>query len=362
MSVWKVLERRSGLLGAAAGVVAAGLAAGTAAGLAVERYLVGRRRMGTTEPDEAFGTLRGEPVVVKTRDGLELYAEVDEPRRSSSRLTVVFSHGYALNLDCWHFQRAALVDEARLVFYDQRSHGRSGRSPRELCNVDQLGLDLGQVLDQVVPDGPVVLVGHSMGGMAILALADQRPELFSDRVVGVALLASSAGDLDRVTLGVPGPMGRLVHKVTPAVVAALARAPDLVEHSRRAGSDIAYLLTKRYSFGSKVPAARVEFVAEMLAATPIEVVADFFPGFAEHDKYAALEVLHGVETLIIGGRDDLITPVEHSRRMAELHPAAQYIELSEVGHMFLIEHPEVVNAALLDLLDRAGHAAEAMTS
>ncbi len=351
---------RTGLFGAATGV----LAAGAAAGLAVERYVVGRRRGRDSDLEEPLGTRRGDPRVVKTRDGIELYAEVDEAYSHPGKapLTIVFCHGYALNLDCWHFQRQALAGSARLVFYDQRSHGRSGRSPRELCNVDQLGLDLAQVLEDVAPDGPIILVGHSMGGMTILALADQEPDIFTERVVGVALLASSAGGLDRVTLGVPGPVGRLVHRVTPALVAALARAPDLVEHSRKAGSDVGYLLTKHYSFGSRVPAARVEFVAEMLASTPIEVVADFYPGFAEHDKFGALRALDGIETLIMGARDDLIVPVQHSRRIAAEHPAADYVEVSDAGHMFLIEHPEVVNLALFDLLDRASDAAEAMTS
>ncbi|MGW5364325.1 alpha/beta fold hydrolase [Actinopolymorpha pittospori] len=350
-----LLSRRTGLIGAATGVLAAGAAAGAAAGIAVERYVVGRRRDRDLQIEEPLGTRRGEPVIVKTLDGIELYAEVDGPRRQPppSPVTVVFCHGYALNLDCWHFQRAALADEARLVLYDHRSHGRSGRSPRELCNVDQLGKDLAQVLETVAPEGPLMLVGHSMGGMTILALADQHPDIFAERVVGVALLASSAGGLDQVTLGVPGPVGRLVHRVTPAVVAALSRAPALVERGRKAGSDVGYLVTKHYSFGSKVPSARIEFVAEMLAGTPIEVVADFFPGFATHDKYHALRALDGVETLVIGGRNDLITPVEHSREIAERHPAAEYLELSDSGHMFLIEHPEVVNAALQDLLGRA---------
>ncbi|WP_020578634.1 alpha/beta fold hydrolase [Actinopolymorpha alba] len=359
-----LLGRRTGLLGVATGVLAAGAAAGAAAGLAVERYVVGRRRARDPELEEPLGSRRGTPTIVKTRDGVELYAEVDNVSVSvaDAPLTVVFCHGYALNLDCWHFQRIALAGEARLVFYDQRSHGRSGRSPRDLCNVDQLGKDLAGVLEDIAPDGPLVLVGHSMGGMSVLALADQQPELFAERVVGVGLLATSAGGLDRVTLGVPGPVGRLVHRLTPAVVAALARVPDLVEHSRKAGSDIGYLLAKRYSFGSKVPSSRVEFVAEMLAATPIEVVADFYPGFAEHDKYHALEALNGVETLVIGGRNDLITPVEHSREIAERHPAAEYIELSNAGHMFLIEYPEVVNAALCELVERAREAARTMTS
>ena len=95
---------------------------------------------------------------------------------------MVFVHGFCLNLDCWHFQRAAYRGLVRTVYYDQRSHGRSGRSDREHADIDQLGRDLKQVIDQVAPDGPVVLVGHSMGGMSIVALAEQFPELIGDRV------------------------------------------------------------------------------------------------------------------------------------------------------------------------------------
>ena len=50
-------------------------------------------------------------------------------QQRASKLTLVFCHGYALNLDCWHFQRAAYRGLVRAVYYDQRSHGRSGRSP-----------------------------------------------------------------------------------------------------------------------------------------------------------------------------------------------------------------------------------------
>ena len=46
-----------------------------------------------------------------------------------------------------------------------------------------------------MPEGPIVLVGHSMGGMTIMALADAHPELFGDQVLGVALLSTSAGEV-----------------------------------------------------------------------------------------------------------------------------------------------------------------------
>ena len=100
---------------------------------------------------------------------------------------MVFVHGYALNLDCWHFQRLALPRQAAgWCFYDQRSHGRSravaeGATPRSTSSATTSP----RCSTQLAPDGPVVLVGHSMGGMSIMALAEQHPELFGDRVVGV---------------------------------------------------------------------------------------------------------------------------------------------------------------------------------
>jgi pimeloyl-ACP methyl ester carboxylesterase len=346
---------RAGLVGAAAGV----LAAGVGAGLAVERFLVGRRRTPDPALDEPFGSRRGKPHIIKTTDGLELYAEVDEPPGAASAglINVVFCHGYALNLDCYHFQRRALAGQTRMIFYDQRSHGRSGRSPADKCTVDQLGEDLARVIEELAPDGPLVLIGHSMGGMSIMAYAAHHQQEFSERVIGVALLATSAGNLNNVTLGAPGLAGKLVGRVVPAFVGAMSRMPDLIESGRKAGSDIEFLLTKRYSFGSKVPPARVEFVAEMLAATPIEVVAEFFPAFGVHDKYEALEQLADVDVVIMCGENDLITPIEHSRQIAARLPSADFIGLSDCGHMLMIEYPEVINERLRELVDRAADAA-----
>ena len=64
------------------------------------------------------------------------------------------------------------------------------------ATIEQLGRDLKHVLDTVVPHGPIVLVGHSMGGMTIMALAEEYPELFGDRIVGVGLISTTAGGLE----------------------------------------------------------------------------------------------------------------------------------------------------------------------
>lgn len=330
------------MVGAAAGVMASGALAGVLA----ERSAEARRR---SEPEVPFGSLRGERHVVITDDNVDLHAEVDEV--SATGPTVVFVHGYALNLDCWHFQRAALRGTSRMVFFDQRSHGRSSRSPSDHCSIAQLGRDLAAVLDQLVPDGTVVLVGHSMGGMAILALAEQHPEWFGSRIVGTTLISTSAGGLDAATLGLPGLPGRLVHRISPAVVAGLARAPRLVERSRRAGSDVALALTRRLAFGGSIPQQYVDFTDEMLAGTPIEVVADFFPGFGDHDLAHTLGAFDDVATLIICGTRDAVTPVSHSRRIAEVVPAASFVELADAGHMVMLERHHDVDTALRELVE-----------
>jgi pimeloyl-ACP methyl ester carboxylesterase len=344
-------RRRAGIFGLAAGL----LAAGVATGIAAERRLVGRVR----DDDHSgipFGSLRGEGHWVKADDGLGLYAEIDRPgeRARPNRPTIVLVHGYALNLDCWYFQRELLRDNYRLVLYDQRSHGRSTRSRREHCTIDQLGRDLRRVVEQLVPDGPAILVGHSMGGMSIMAFAEQCPELFGTKITGVGLISTSAGGLDLTTLGLPGAPGRLAHRAAPALIAALARMPNIIDRGRKASSDLAFAATRRLAFADEnVADELVDFTDEMLSATPFEVVVDFFPGFDEHDKYAALAVLGWVPTVVICGDGDLITPPRHARRIADLVPAAQFVEVADGGHMVLLDHAVEVNQALLAMIVRA---------
>ncbi|MCF2530105.1 alpha/beta fold hydrolase [Yinghuangia soli] len=342
--------RRAGILGAAVGV----LAVGAAAGVAIERMTVGRVRRRAEEELDAiaeFGTLRGEPHIVAAEDGVELYAEVDGDPRAP--LTVVLCHGYTLNMDCWHFQRAELQDDYRLVLFDQRSHGRSGRGAPETSTIDQLGEDLYAVLQELVPRGPMVLVGHSMGGMTIMALADQHPELFGRRIVGVALLNTSAGKWATVTLGIPAAGARLLHRVAPGVMRTLGRRAALVEAGRRAARDLVYVFTERYAFDSDVDPTVVRFTDRMISATPIDVIAEFFPAFETHDKLAALPVLGRVPTLVVGGAGDLMTPASHSEAIHDALPDSELVVVPESGHLTPLEHPEVVNAALRGLLARA---------
>lgn len=333
------------------GLLAAGaLAAGAVAGAAIERAVVRRTRQGGWP-----GPVPAEDTTViefTTSDGTPLHVEIDEADPSVvDPVTVVFAHGYALSMLSWGFQRQALRGKARLVFFDQRSHGRSARAAFDSHHVDQLGTDLGELIAAVAPSGPLMLVGHSMGGMTIMALAEQQPALFRERVLGVALVASSAGGLSRVSL-LPGPLGGVANRVAPGLAALLARQKDLVERTRRSGSDLALILTRAYSFGTSTSDEAARFVAAMIDATPIDVLAEFLPALQDHDKREALHVLQGCELLVIVGSADRLTPVEHSEAIVREVPGAEFAVVPGGGHMVQIEFPEIVDELLLELLAR----------
>ena len=175
---------------------AAGLTAvGSAAGVSVARSL--RRHVSTDDPheDEDFELLDADrSYVVTTPDGVDL--AVREVGPEDARLTVVFAHGFCLQMGAFHFQRARLAEQwgpqVRMVFYDQRGHGQSGEASPDSYTVTQLGIDLETVLTVMAPRGPVVLVGHSMGGMTVLSHARQFPKRYPTRIVGVAIIASAA--------------------------------------------------------------------------------------------------------------------------------------------------------------------------
>ena len=345
------MDLTSAMRVAGRGVAAAGvIAAGAAVGVLAERALI-RRSVRLDDDDEYLGSLRGEVRELTTADGTRLHVEVDEPDDPlAADLTVVFCHGYALTQDSWHYQRKDLRGRARLVFYDQRSHGRSAKAEFDTHHVDQLGHDLAAVIEAVAPEGPVVLVGHSMGGMSVMAYAEQNPQEIGSRIRGVALIATTAGGVRANTLGIPGPLGRLVQSWAPPIAEFLAEREHLIEGW--SDSDLGLLLTRMYSFGSPASDQAGRFVARMLAGTSLEVVADFLPALHEHDKHAMLPVFQNAELLVIVGAADRLTPPELSEEIVAAVPGAEFAVLGDSGHMVMLERHHEVSELIWGLMTR----------
>jgi pimeloyl-ACP methyl ester carboxylesterase len=217
----------------------------------------------------------------------------------------------------------------------------------ESATIDQLGRDLERVLDTLAADEPVVLVGHSMGGMSIVALAEQRPELFGDRVVGLGLISTTAGGQRThkiVSRYIPDAVGR---RVVERGLLLASQRERILELARRSGSPLARLVIAEFSFGSRaVPPSYVEFVDSMISSTPLQVLVEFIPQFDALDKFHVVKAFARVPTLIMSGTKDKLTSIDHARRLHSQVPGSRLVELEGGGHMPLLEFKDRVNEAL----------------
>lgn len=243
---------------------------------------------------------------------------------SSSDVTVVLLHGWTMDLTTW--DRVAAGLPGRVVRYDVRGHGSSSG----VGSISELADDLAAVLEEFVPSGRIVLAGHSLGGMTIMALAEQRPELFS-RVTGVALIATSCGNLPRMNA-----LERFAGKW-------LVKRPKV---------GFGRLITPglRVTFGRRPRWADVRAAAAMAGATTGEAFVGIREELTRHQRREALAVLSTIPTVVMAGSWDLLTPVRHSRVLADALPSAEFVIYPKAGHMLPFERSEDVARKIAALM------------
>ncbi|WP_280512224.1 alpha/beta fold hydrolase [Nocardia farcinica] len=292
-----------------------------------------------------------EPSTVTATDGVPLAVRVHGPENAD--VTMVFVHGFCNSMESFHFQRRDLParwgPRVRLVFFDQRGHGRSGTPSTDSCTVPQLGRDVAAVLAAAAPSGPVVLVGHSLGGMAVLAAAAQFPALFGSRVAAVALLSTSAAQVTST-----GITQLLRNPVIDGFRLAVEAAPALVQAARTAGRHVITPLLHVTSFHGPVSPALSRFTARMIDRTPVETIVKFLEAIRVHDESAALPTLAQLPVLVLGGTRDVVMPFRNSEALARELPDSELVLLPGAAHMPHLQYPDLVNDALHRLMVRAG--------
>ncbi len=339
---------------------------GAAAGAVTEQIRRARTGLRSTRSPGSWTHVPSEVLTVTTEDGVPLRVEIDAPetasrgrRHPSGRApTVVLVHGFALSMECWLLQRRALLHAGfRVVAYDQRGHGQSGMPDLASCTVAQLGRDLDAVLAATCPSGPVVLVGHSMGGMTVMSFAGQHPEMVRERVLAVGLISTSPGGHELTELGIGSTAGRVVGSFGPGVLTRLSRHSGPINLLRRMGKTVQDAVVARWAFGSPVSPELVDHVAEMIFATSFDVMAAFLPDIDGLDLVRDAAALIGVETLVLNGAGDLITPPSHSEAIVRVLPGAEHVVIQDAGHIVMLEHDELVTQQILMLIARAQRAA-----
>lgn len=304
----------------------AAIGAGIAVGVAVVRK---RRELAAIVLDdrdlaEHSEDLDGEEIELTSIDGGQLAVTVAGDEEGP---VVVLAHCWMGSRDTWApVARRLLAEGCRVVRWDQRGHGRSTAGQKG-HSIEGLADDLATVLTQLhLRD--VVLVGHSMGGMTIQALATHHRELFAERTRGVVLV-STAGH------GLRNPLN--------------SRAPDLVKAAyverllERPGLGRALV---RSSFGTRAHPSHLESTRAHMLATPGDVRSELATAIFGMDLREGNALIDVPTTILVGSRDTL-TPVASARWLNRTIADSELIVLPGLGHMLPYEAPDTVAEAVM---------------
>ena len=331
---------RSGRRLAGAGLLAGAVAGGVAWEARQRRRL--RELAGTAAP---LDRPEGRPSVVSSADGTEIHVEVFG---SKERPTLVLAHGWTCSLELWHHQIESLAPEFRVVAYDLRGHGRSGRSTDRDYSIEAFASDLDAVLRASLPEGEkAILAGHSMGAMTIVALAGERPETLRERVAAAALLNTGVGDLVTEALVLRTPTA--LSSVRTAIGGTLlcSQAPLTLPEP------LLLRLTRSVALSPDASDEAVELTAAMVRRCHPAVRGGCGTSISQLDLYEAVASLE-VPTLVIAGELDKLTPPALSRKLAEALPEPLgLVEVPGVGHMSPLEAPEEISERLREVAAQA---------
>ncbi|MFI9011071.1 alpha/beta fold hydrolase [Actinosynnema sp. NPDC053489] len=276
---------------------------------------------------------------VRLEDGTELNVARSGP--PDAELTVVLAHGYALDHRSWHRVVAALPGSVQVIAYDHRGHGTSSPADRETATIERLGDDLGELIERLAPEGRVVVAGHSMGGMAAMAMAERRPRLYRQRVAGVVFVSTAATDLAETSLAWPKALGKLVRELERAFGPLVRAVRERIEPAKTAG-------LRWWLFGDEPRQEDVDLTAEMVWAHWPETVALFRPAVDRYDREAALTVAGERPVIAVVGDEDRLVPESNAKDLAAA-VGGEAVVVEDAGHMLPLEAPEEVAARIMEL-------------
>ncbi|MDX8030304.1 alpha/beta hydrolase [Lentzea sp. BCCO 10_0856] len=263
--------------------------------------------------------------MVRLEDGTEL--NVVRAGDPEAPVTVVLTHGYALDHRSWHKVAELLSTDFQVISYDHRGHGKSGPATKETATIDQLGEDLGELIERAVPAGQVVVVGHSMGGMAALAMAERRPRLFRQRVLGNVFVSTAASGMSETSLAWPKALGKLVRELERAFGPIVRAVREKIEPTKTAG-------LRWWLFGDQPDDQDVELTADMVWGHWPETVALFRPAVDRYDREAGLTVAKEKAVVAVVGDEDRLVPETDAVRFG-----GTSVVLADAGHMLPLERP-----------------------
>jgi pimeloyl-ACP methyl ester carboxylesterase len=339
-------RKQASLIGLGAGLIA-GVGIATVKGLA----FFDRKRSGFDDvkaleaagsPSDPAGVQHHE---LRGTDGALLHVVDVGP---SDAPTVVLLHGVTLSWEIWHVVIRALMTDHRVIAPDWRGHGRSTAGSKGY-GLHLLADDLAAILKQLEVTDAVV-VGHSMGGMALMRFCGDHSAALTKHVAGTVFLSTAAGDV----IDGPGPAA------FDSAYRWLVRKEKVARNASNVPpGDLGWAFV-RYTFGVKPPAAAVELVRRVTMSMDPTATGRSVASLVDHDGTAALRALT-VPAMVIVGDHDRVTPPGKSERIAELLPKRDGDSFEKLtvfeggGHLIMLEQPENVVRLLRDFVKDVKH-------
>ena len=308
--------------------VVGSLLGGAAAALVANKGVL---RRWSSNPDPLEGRVPafppGRAATITTDDGAVIAAFTADARPSDDDLPhIVLIHGLTSNHDDMGPIAERLVEAGFSVTgIDQRGHGASTIGS-EGFGGRRLGADLAQLLVALDLTN-VVLAGHSMGGMAIMNMLVDEPELTAERIRANVLIATSAA--------MDGPRNQLALRLGSQ------RPSDLI-HALKKRLVVAAGLS---IFGKKPSLFMIEQALESATRCSDETRRCATEGLLDHDVTGRLHQV-STPTVVAAGDHDKLTPLEDNRQIASAISGAELVVLAGAGHQVIWEFPDRLAAII----------------
>jgi len=230
--------------------------------------------------------------------------------------TVILLPGLACDEALWRDQLPALHDRGHRV---------------AVCNVHQRHATLPEMARALLAEheGPLLLVGSSMGGM----LAQHAHRAAPQRIAALALLSTTA---------------------RPDTPELLQLRSDAIVEFEAGRAEIVLRANAMFAFHPEHAGDRArvdDYVQQILRIGAEQLIAQNRAVMARADMRPWLADIR-CPLLVACGDQDLLKPLEHSREIAAAVPHAQLEVVPHAGHLMTWEQPALVNALLLQWLDR----------
>lgn len=283
-------------------------------------------------------------------NGVRLFFDVegtklvpDGPAMREKSVLLMLHGGPGFDHSIYRPAYSALADIAQIIYLDFRGNGRSEDGPREGWNLAQWGDDVRAFCDALGITDPIVL-GASFGGMVALAYATRHPA-HPSRLILISTAAAGGEYPERRV--------ELFERFGGPEVGALARRRLLEQQGHPDQASVAAWARLAMPHYTRIP--RNPDMARRAVNRP-EVLQWFAKPGGESHTYNFFPDLHRIQcpTLVLGGEDDPIHPIESQADIAAALPPhlVQFERFANCRHACMQDAPERTLAVIRDFITK----------